>query len=129
MVDKKNGPRLLALSLQRSSYDDLVFLVFPSSFFPPSYNMSLLKNGFVTLFLIQFSYNFQKITLISLRIRRRKICALSLEFSYPKKVKKKPRAQLQTTKIAKFSARSNYFQIKLRLHVFLEIKPFIINSV
>ena len=34
---------------------DLVFPVFLSNFFPPSYEISLLQNRFVTLFLIRFS--------------------------------------------------------------------------
>ena len=45
-------------------------------------------------------------------IGRRKLCALTLEFSYQKRVKK-PTAQLQTTKPAKFSARANYLEMKL----------------
>ena len=46
-----------------------------SNFFRRSCKISLLKNGFVTLFLIRFLY-FQKITLDSSRIGRCKICAL-----------------------------------------------------
>ena len=53
-----------------------------------SYKISLLKNGFVTLFLIRFSYNFQKIILNSSRIGRYTICVLILGFSHPKTVKK-----------------------------------------
>ena len=53
-----------------------------------SYKISLLKNGFVTLFLIRFSYNFQKIMLNSSRIGRYTICVLILEFLYQKTVKK-----------------------------------------
>ena len=50
--EQKNGPTLLTLLLVCSLYDDLVFSVFPSKFFPPSYKINLPKNGFVTLFLI-----------------------------------------------------------------------------
>ena len=53
-----------------------------------SYKISLLKNGFVTLFLIRFSYNFQKIILNFSRIGRYTICVLILRFSHPKTVKK-----------------------------------------
>ena len=53
-----------------------------------SYKISLLKNRFVTLFLIRFSYNFQKIMLNSSRIGRYTICVLILGFSHPKTVKK-----------------------------------------
>ena len=102
-------------------------------FFVGSYTISLLKNEFVTLLFIQFSAKFQKITLISSRIGRFKICALLLGFLYPKRVKK-TKTQLQTTKIAKFSVdtRKNqplYLEIKLRYHVYHETKPFIINTV
>ena len=45
----------LTLSLSRSSIDDLVFSVFPSNFVKLSYKISLIKNGFVTLFFIRFS--------------------------------------------------------------------------
>ena len=61
---------------------------FPSNFFKMSYKISLLKNGFVTLFLIRFSYTFQKIMLNSSRIGRCTICVLILGFSLPKLVKK-----------------------------------------
>ena len=77
----------LTLSLPRSSIGDFVFSVFTSNFFKLSYKISLLKNRFVTLFLIRFSYNFQKITLIYSRIGRCTICALYLGFLYPKMVK------------------------------------------
>ena len=77
----------LTLSLPRSSTDDLVFSVFTSNFLKLSYKISLLKNRFVTLFFIRFSYNFQKITLISSRIGKCTICALILGFLYPKTVK------------------------------------------
>ena len=53
-----------------------------------SYKISLLKNGFGTLFLIRFSQNFQKIMLNSSRIGRYTICVLILRFSHPKTVKK-----------------------------------------
>ena len=53
-----------------------------------SYKICLLKNRFVTLFLIRFSYNFQKIMLNSSRIGRYTICVLILGFSHPKTVKK-----------------------------------------
>ena len=53
-----------------------------------SYKISLLKNQFVTLFFIRFSYNFQKIMINSLRIERYTICVLILGFSHPKTVKK-----------------------------------------
>ena len=53
-----------------------------------SYKISLLKNGFVTLFLIRFSCNFQKIMLNSSRIGRYTICVLILGFLHPKTVKK-----------------------------------------
>ena len=68
----------LTLLLLRSSIDDLVFSVFPSNFVKLSYKISLLKNRFVTLFFIRFSYNFQKVTLISSRTGRCVICALIL---------------------------------------------------
>ena len=77
----------LTLLLPRSSIDDLVFSVFTSNFVKLSYKISLLKYRFVTLFFIRFSYNFQKITLISSRIGRCIICALILGFLYPKTVK------------------------------------------
>ena len=77
----------LTLSLPRLSYDDLVFSVFPSIFFKLSYNINLLKNGFVTLFLNRFLIS-QKITLNSSRIARCTICALTFRFYYPKRVKK-----------------------------------------
>ena len=52
----------LTLSLLQSSIDDLVFSVFPLNFFPPSYKISLLKNGFVTfishLIFIKFSKDY-----------------------------------------------------------------------
>ena len=70
----------LTLSSPRSSIDDLVFSVFTSNFFKLSYKISLLKNRFVTLFFIRFSYNFQKITLIFSRIGTCVICALILRF-------------------------------------------------
>ena len=57
-------------------------------FFKLSYKISLLKNGFVTLFVILLSYSFQKITLNSSCIGKCIICALILEFLYPKRVKK-----------------------------------------
>ena len=44
----------LALSLLRSSIDDLVFSVFLSNFVKLSYKISLIKNRFVTLFFIRF---------------------------------------------------------------------------
>ena len=53
-----------------------------------SYKISLLKNRFVTLFLIRFSYNFQNIMLNSSRIGRYTICVLIVGFSHPKTVKK-----------------------------------------
>ena len=118
----------LTLSLPPSSINDLAFSVFPSIFFKLSYKISLLKNGFVTLFLIRFSKNFQKITLNSSRIKRCKICALTLVFSYPKRVKK-TKSSVAENKIAKFSARDNYLKIKLRLYVYQENKAFIINTV
>ena len=42
----------------------------------------------MTLFLIQFLQKFQKTTLISSNIGRCKICAVILEFFYPKRVKR-----------------------------------------
>ena len=60
---------------------------FPQISFPRSYTISLLKIGFVTLFLIRFSKKLQKITLISSRIGRCKLCTLILEFFDPKRVK------------------------------------------
>ena len=43
--------KILTLLLSQSSIDDLVFSIFPSNSFPLSCKISLLKNGFVTLFL------------------------------------------------------------------------------
>ena len=37
-----------------SCFASIEDLVFPSKFFPSSYKISLLKNGFVTLFLVRF---------------------------------------------------------------------------
>ena len=55
----------------------------------------------MTLFLIRFLYNFQKITLISSRIGRCIICTLILGFSYRKRVKstKNPVADDKNCKI------------------------------
>ena len=84
---KNNLALSLTLSLPRSSIDDLVFSAFTSNFVKFSYKISLIKNRFVTLFFIRFSYNFQKITLISSRIGRCTICDLILGFLHPKRVK------------------------------------------
>ena len=54
----------LTLLLPRLSYNDLVFSVFSSNFFPRSYKIILPKNGFVTLFIIQFYKKFKRSRLI-----------------------------------------------------------------
>ena len=69
-----------------------------------SYKISLLKNRFVTLFLIRFSYNFQKITFNSSHIGRCAICSLILGFLYPKRVKKS-KSPVANDKNCKISSR------------------------
>ena len=104
------------------------FQWFPQTFFALKLQNYFTKNRFVTLFLIRFSYNFQKILPNSSRIGKCKIYVLTLGFSYPKRVKR-PKTQLRATKIAKFLARANYLEIKLILHVYHKNKAFNINTV